>query len=175
MYLPSLGADCDFRVNPLYYVTFTTATLCASFILFRGFNTTDRVTNISLLCGFLVIFSGVYLLNLSRTDPDGRSMISDKLGDEDGVPTDGIAGLQTRRSLQSRRSLDPHRRSSSSIAYFGGPSDREGLMRTYDIETSAFGLTDLAEENDEADDLRSAQKVDESVRDALPVIPKHNA
>ncbi|GAB1217877.1 hypothetical protein ATERTT37_007120 [Aspergillus terreus] len=134
-------------VNPLYYVTFTTATLCASFILFKGFNTTDAVNTISLLCGFLVIFSGVYLLNLSRHDPDGRQMLNSKLDDE-GVPTDGIASFQTRRSMQSRRSNEPHRRSSSSIAYLNGHGDREGLMRAYDVETQAFGLSELTEESD---------------------------
>jgi hypothetical protein len=127
----------------LYYVTFTTATLCASFILFKGFNTTDPVNTISLLCGFLVIFSGVYLLNLSRTDPDAHELMNGKADDEDGVPTDGIASFSTRRSLQSRRSLDPHRRSSSSFAYLNGQSDREGLMRSFDAENGAFGLNDL--------------------------------
>lgn len=53
-------------VNPIYYVFFTTATITASAILFQGFNTTDGVNTISLLCGFLVIFMGVYLLNISR-------------------------------------------------------------------------------------------------------------
>ncbi|EFE30928.1 uncharacterized protein ARB_02121 [Trichophyton benhamiae CBS 112371] len=144
-------------VNPLYYVSFTTATLCASFVLFRGFNTTDKVATISLLCGFLVIFSGVYLLNLSRTDPDGRA--TGRPDDEDAVPTDGIAGIQTRRSLQARRSIDPHRRSSSSIAYFNGPSDREGLMRSYDLESgAAFGLEDLTEEPDDASDNHSPRQ-----------------
>ncbi|OAX82471.1 hypothetical protein ACJ72_03178 [Emergomyces africanus] len=154
-------------VNPLYYVTFTTATLCASFILFHGFNTTDRVNTISLLCGFLVIFSGVYLLNLSRTDPDGKSLagITDE---EDGVPTDGIASIQTRRSLQNRRSVDRHRRSSSSLNYYGGPSDREGLMRSYDVETGAFGLQDLTEESDHDDQEDSMQKRNGS---ALPSNP----
>ncbi|KAJ5682818.1 magnesium transporter NIPA5 [Penicillium macrosclerotiorum] len=128
-------------VNPLYYVTFTTATLCASFILFQGFNTTDAVNTISLLCGFLIIFTGVYLLNLSRHDPDGRSMVNSKL-DEEGVPTDGIAGYQTRRSMQSRRS-------SSSIAYINGHGDREGLIHSYDIENNqGINLDDLAEESD---------------------------
>ncbi|EAS32045.3 uncharacterized protein CIMG_03069 [Coccidioides immitis RS] len=134
-------------VNPLYYVTFTTATLCASFILFHGFNTTDSVNTISLLCGFLIIFAGVYLLNLSRTDPDGHTMLNGKTDEEGGVPTDGIASLQTRRSLQNRRSVD-HRRSSSSLTYFHGSSDREGLMRSYDVEAGAFGLTDLADSDD---------------------------
>ncbi|KAJ5578560.1 DUF803-domain-containing protein [Penicillium hispanicum] len=136
-------------VNPLYYVTFTTATICASFILFKGFNTTDAVSTISLLCGFLVIFTGVYLLNLSRHDPDGRNLVNSKIDDE-GVPTDGIAGYQTRRSMQSRRSTDPHRRSSSSIAYLNGHGDREGLIHSYDLENNqAIGLSDLVEDEGE--------------------------
>ncbi|KAJ5765000.1 hypothetical protein N7520_004559 [Penicillium odoratum] len=135
-------------VNPLYYVTFTTFTLCASFILFQGFNTTDAVNTISLLCGFLIIFTGVYLLNLSRHDPDGHALVNAKLDDE-GVPTDGIASFQTRRSMQSRRSTDPHRRSSSSI-FLNGHGDREGLIHSYDIENnSGIGLDDLAEDDGE--------------------------
>ncbi|KAJ5725259.1 magnesium transporter NIPA5 [Penicillium malachiteum] len=131
-------------VNPLYYVTFTTATLCASFILFQGFNTTDAVNTISLLCGFLIIFTGVYLLNLSRHDPDGRNLSNSKLDDE-GVPTDGIASFQTRRSMQSRRS-------SSSIAFLNGNGDREGLIHSYDIENHAgIGLEDLAEDSDDGE------------------------
>ncbi|KAL4766529.1 DUF803 domain membrane protein [Aspergillus foveolatus] len=133
-------------VNPLYYVTFTTATLCASFILFKGFNTTDAVNTISLLCGFLIIFSGVYLLNISRNDPDGHSMNAKY--DDEGVPTDGIAGFQTRRSMQARRSGEPHRRSSSSIAFLSGRGDREGLIRSYDVENQNFGLSELTEESD---------------------------
>src|SRR5436305_8262214 len=117
-------------VNPLYYVTFTTATLCASFILFRGFNTSDAVNTLSLLCGFLIIFTGVYLLNLSRSDPNGHKLLRGK--DSEGVPTDGIAGIQTRRSMQSRRSLDPHRLSTGSIGY--GRGDRDSLIHSYDEE-----------------------------------------
>ncbi|KAL1978242.1 hypothetical protein VTN31DRAFT_1101 [Thermomyces dupontii] len=141
----ALNAFSTNIVNPLYYVTFTTATLCASFILFKGFNTTDAVSTISLLCGFLVIFSGVYLLNLSRTDPDGRTTLATKDEDEDGIPTDGIASYSTRLSMQARRSQDPHRRSSSSIAFLNGHSDREGLMLSYDAE---IVLTELQEGDD---------------------------
>ena len=139
-------------VNPLYYVTFTTATLCASFILFKGFNTTDVVNTLSLLCGFLVIFTGVYLLNLSRADPNGHRLITGK-EDTDGIPTDGLAVLQTRRSMQARRSLDPHRRSSSITFSPGGirhsSRESEGLMHNYDVEHSAFGLADLVEDPEE--------------------------
>ena len=143
-------------VNPLYYVTFTTATLCASFILFRGFNTADAVNTISLLCGFLVIFTGVYLLNLSRGDPNGVRLLSSKMPDEDGIPTDPLAGLQTRRSMQARRSLDPHRRSSSLTFSMngginGGPRESEGLMHNYNVDQNAFGLTDLVEDPEDTD------------------------
>lgn len=123
-------------VNPLYYVTFTTATLCASFILYSGFNTTDPINTLSLLCGFLVTFTGVYLLNLSRSDPNGFKMISGRGGD-DSVGTDMISQIQTRMSMEARRSL-------------GHNGDREGLMRAYDEEEAAeFGLTDLAEDSDD--------------------------
>jgi hypothetical protein len=133
-------------VNPLYYVTFTTATLCASFILYGGFNTSDAVNTLSLLSGFLVIFTGVYLLNISRTDPDGFKAIN---GHEvDGIATDIISGIQTRRSMQARRSLEPHRMSVGSNGF--GRTDRDGLIRSYDEEENAgFGLTDLAEDSDE--------------------------
>ncbi|KAJ6782550.1 hypothetical protein PWT90_01378 [Aphanocladium album] len=130
-------------VNPLYYVTFTTATLCASFILFSGFNTTDPVNTVSLLCGFLIIFTGVYLLNLSRGDPNGQKLAG--AHGYDATPTDMVSSFQTRRSMQARRSGDPARHSIGSAH-----GDREGLIRAYDEEEAAgFGLTDLAEESEE--------------------------
>jgi magnesium transporter len=136
-------------VNPLYYVTFTTATLCASFILFKGFNTTDVVNTLSLLCGFLVIFTGVYLLNLSRRDPDGFQMMKGKYMEEEGIPTDPLASFSTRRSMQARRSLDPHRRSGSLTSALGhlrqASAEGHGLMHNYDVEHNAFGLEDLRE------------------------------
>lgn len=52
-------------VNPIYYVMFTTSTIFASFLLFRGFNTNGAAPAVSLLGGFVVIFMGVYLLNLN--------------------------------------------------------------------------------------------------------------
>ena len=140
---------CMHSVNPLYYVTFTTATLIASATLFAGFNTTSAVNTISLLCGFLVIFAGVYLLNLSRGDPHGRKLASTRAS-MDVSGTDMISSLQTRLSMQSRRSHDPHRRLSVSSLH----GDREGLIRAYDEEAQVFGLTDLDEESD--DDQRRA-------------------
>lgn len=154
-------------VNPLYYVTFTTATLCASFILFRGFNTSDAINTLSLLCGFLVIFAGVYLLNLSRGDPEGHRLLNGKISDDDGIPTDPFSSLSTRRSMTLRRSsLDPHRRSTSltfdphrrsgSLTFSPGGNrisshESAGLMRSYDVEQGAFGLSDLVEDPEDAE------------------------
>lgn len=143
---------------------FTTAVLCASFILFQGFNTTDTVNTVSLLCGFLIIFSGVYLLNLSKDDPNGHQLLAGKL--EDGVPTDGIAGIQTRLSMQSRRSMDPHRMSNGSIGLSPRTprGDREGLIHAFDVENGEeFGLSDLAEDSDgefEASRLNNVKPVE---------------
>lgn len=150
-------------VNPLYYVTFTTATLCASFILFRGFNTSDAVNTVSLLCGFLVIFAGVYLLNLSRGDPHGHRLLNGKVLNEDGIPTDALGALHTRRSMQSRRSSDPHRRSSSLTFSMGGgmngaPRENDGLIHSYDVEHGAFGLTDLVEDPEDEDGMGPTQR-----------------
>lgn len=132
-------------MNPLYYVTFATATLCASFILFSGFNTTDTINTLSLICGFLVTFAGVYLLNLSRSDPNGTHL-SGRPG-QDALGTDMISSLQTRISMEARRSFGPGRHSIGS-----NTADRQGLMRSYDEEEAGFGLDDLAEDSDEDDD-----------------------
>lgn len=135
-------------VNPLYYVTFTTATLCASFILFKGFNTTDAANTISLICGFLIIFTGVYLLNISRSDPDGRALLASK--SLDGIPMDNsVAALQTRRSMQLSRNSDGfgHRRSDSLRHHQARLTD--------DYGEDSFGLTTLDEDllsEDEGDE-----------------------
>ncbi|KAJ6528412.1 magnesium transporter NIPA-domain-containing protein [Mycena capillaripes] len=55
-------------INPMYYVGFCTATIVASLILFKGFNTTDASNTVSLLCGFIVTFLGVHILNLAMLE-----------------------------------------------------------------------------------------------------------
>jgi magnesium transporter len=140
-------------VNPLYYVTFTTATLIASFILFAGFNTTDAVNTLSLLCGFFVIFAGVYLLNLSRTDPNGVGMLAGQ-GGSDSIGTDMVSTMQTRMSMEARHSMGGTGRLSIGSNRGG---DREGLIRAYDEEEAAgFGLTDLTEDSEEENERPTA-------------------
>lgn len=86
------------------------------------------------------------MLNLSRGDPDGHKLLTGNI--EDGLPTDGLATLQTRRSMQARRSIEVHRASSGSAA-FGFQGDTEGLMHSYDMNNEGFGLTDLTGDSDE--------------------------
>jgi len=133
-------------VNPIYYVTFTTATLTASFILFKGFNTTDAVNTISLLSGFLVIFSGVYLLNFSRTDPHGFSVID---RDMEFPLENGIAAaIQGRRSLQGRRSNGDVRR--SSLMANSKRLQERSLLQAFDEDELELGLDRMSEEEDDS-------------------------
>ncbi|THV07411.1 DUF803-domain-containing protein [Dendrothele bispora CBS 962.96] len=98
-------------VNAMYYVGFSTATIVASLILFQGFNTTDTTNTVSLLCGFIVTFLGVHILNLSRlannpeedTLPNGQRLVGRLSVDgwlEAGAPrTPRSAGHGRRSSL----------------------------------------------------------------------------
>ena len=88
----SIVANFVSSVSPIYYVTFTTAVLAASFILFEGFNVTDDVKTASLLGGFLTIFTGVYLLNFNGSDvePVGSSL---------GYELTSVSSSRTRMSL----------------------------------------------------------------------------
>ena len=108
------------------------------------------MNTLSLLCGFLITFTGVYLLNLSRADPHGMRMLAGRSTDATG--TDMISSITTRLSMQARRSTDPR----SSISSRGA-TDRDGLMRAYDEEAAAgqFGITDLAEDSDEESPRRN--------------------
>ena len=79
-------------VNPLYYVCFSTATIVASLILFQGINTDNPVNTVSLLVGFIVIFIGMHLLELSR-----KPVVTGHNALEHGI-------LNPRLSLQAGRS-----------------------------------------------------------------------
>jgi len=153
-------------VNPIYYVTFTTATLVGSFILFRGFNTTNTVNTVSLLCGFLIIFTGVYLLNLSRNDPHGHNLLRGDAADgayDNGIPTDGLTGIQVRRSMQMRRSDTFSNRGSM------GRRDEStrGLLNRRDEENSV-GLRDLSEESASEDEMGRVRQHRRSRSAVLP-------
>ena len=99
-----------------------------------------------------MIFTGVYLLNLSRDDPDGHKLLNGHVSD--GVPTDGITGLQTRHSMQTRRSLDPGRTSTSSSGF--GRGERGTLMHSFEESGVGLGLADLTEDSDGERDMKKA-------------------
>lgn len=82
----------------MYYVGFSTATIVASLILFKGFNTTDATETLSLLSGFIVTFLGVHILNFSRkSEPPLKQSGRDAL--EGGL-------MNPRLSLQGGMSVD---------------------------------------------------------------------
>lgn len=121
-----------------------------SFVLFRGFNTQDPVNTLSLLCGFLIIFTGVYLLNLSRTDPNGTNVLRANGNDfiDDGIPTDGLSGLSARRSMQMRRSESFNVRSSLNSGRRTSAANQRLLARDEEV-----GLQDLTEDSDSEDEM----------------------
>jgi hypothetical protein len=55
-------------VTPIYYVFFTTATILASVIMFQGIYDATGPQIISVFCGFLTIFIGVFMLNAPKRD-----------------------------------------------------------------------------------------------------------
>ncbi|KAG8978743.1 hypothetical protein FRC05_010017 [Tulasnella sp. 425] len=93
-------------VNPLYYVGFTTCTIVASIILFQGFNTTDTANSVSLVTGFIIIFIGVHLLNISRK-PDVPPPPSPTSGEPHPLPHEhGFVNSRLSLSGGGRLSID---------------------------------------------------------------------
>jgi hypothetical protein len=61
-----------YSVNAMYYVGFTTCTLSASIIFYQGLNTSNWTSILSMICGFLLNFTGISLLTLSKTASSGE-------------------------------------------------------------------------------------------------------
>ncbi|QRW10572.1 Magnesium transporter NIPA [Ceratobasidium sp. AG-Ba] len=123
-------------VNPMYYVGFSTATILASALLFRGFNTTDPVNTVSLLAGFITTFLGVHLLNASRH--------AQTLGQPSrAIEEDDVAWANPPASAG------------------GGHARRSSSLYRFDPEVAAMGngggvpLEDVREESDEEGDERT--------------------
>lgn len=60
-------------------VFFTTATIAASVILFQGINDTSGTDLVSIFCGFITIFIGVFLLNAPKHHHAGHDAESFKI------------------------------------------------------------------------------------------------
>jgi drug/metabolite transporter (DMT)-like permease len=146
-------------VNPIYYVMFTTSTIFASFLLFRGFNTEGAGPAISLIGGFVVIFLGVYLLNLNRLiDPitqqsrvsfvtgeglAGTGRLSEHherlFGEGYHMRTGSGVGRNSLSYPPPRRTATPNRRDSTNSSVLFG----------YDENEETVGLTRLNEDGEE--------------------------
>lgn len=113
------------RVNPMYYVGFSTATIIASLILFRGFNTSDYVNIVSLIAGFIITFLGVHLLNLSRK-PEPRPS-----GESTHTLLEG--GLMNPR-VSGRLSTDSNWSTYGGPPWSAGHSRRSTLYRSQDAQ-----------------------------------------
>lgn len=141
-------------MNPLYYVCFSTATIVASLILFQGINTDDPVNTVSLLVGFIIIFIGMHLLELSR-----KPAVTGHNALEHGI-------LNPRLSLQGRTSIDGWPTSaavtSSPGLHFGHArrSSRTPIFDAFDDapdgSAHALGLQSLREDDAEDDELEAA-------------------
>ncbi|KAF5389676.1 hypothetical protein D9757_006045 [Collybiopsis confluens] len=142
-------------VNPMYYVGFSTATIVASLILFQGFNTTDTTNTVSLLCGFIVTFLGVHILNISRRskadDPsDAGISINPRLSLTGRLSIDGWHGIveggqgSPLRPTHGRRSSLYRSQTSTLFNAFDGPEDDRGQEHV--------GLHQLREEDEYGDE-----------------------
>ncbi|KAK1228943.1 hypothetical protein PQX77_008009 [Marasmius sp. AFHP31] len=125
-------------VNPMYYVGFSSATIVASLILFQGFNTDDTTNTVSLLCGFIVTFLGVHILNLSRKDQEAQAE----------AEAEAMPAHRRRVSLTGRLSIDgwhgivEHGPPSAGLGG-PGPGRRSSLYRAQtNTLFSAFGVDD---------------------------------
>ncbi|KAJ7150913.1 magnesium transporter NIPA-domain-containing protein [Mycena crocata] len=160
-------------VNPLYYVGFCSATIVASLILFQGFNTTDATNTVSLLCGFIVTFLGVHILNLSMLEESAAKA-------EDAAQLGGVT-LEGRLSLDGWHGI---RRDSMSMPSPRGHGRRSSLYRTqtstlfnaFDVEAAggeSVGLHRLREEDEEDWDEDADERTALRTPAGMPRSPIH--
>jgi hypothetical protein len=135
----------------MYYVGFCTATIVASLILFKGFNTTSATNTVSLLCGFIVTFMGVHVLNIAMLDEAEQALPPGGVALEGRLSIDGWHGIR-------RESFNGGRRSSYGMRtpLFGGFG---GEGETGD----SMALERLLEEDEDADE-RTAPSTNSSRR-----------
>ncbi|PWN43585.1 DUF803-domain-containing protein [Ceraceosorus guamensis] len=156
-------------VNPIYYVTFTTSTIFASFLLFNGFNTSGPASAVSLLGGFCVIFMGVYLLNLNRLVDPATQQPRMSLMTGEGVAGTGRLSEAHDRLLgnndwRGRSSMQyPPSRRGSYPAHTRRDSSGSVLFSAYDNEETV-GLTQLNESDEDADDSAGSHQPKHEMR-----------
>ncbi|KAF8920650.1 magnesium transporter NIPA-domain-containing protein [Mucidula mucida] len=159
-------------VNPMYYVGFSSATIVASLILFQGFNTTDATNTISLIAGFVVIFLGVHILNLSRDSNAALELngYTAPPAEDDFIPTH-----RTRGSLTGRLSIDEWH---GIVEAPETPRTANGGRRYHSTTlfdgTEHVGLSQLREEDEETEDDDDDDDDDERTHLHKPQMPASN-
>ncbi|KAJ7249447.1 magnesium transporter NIPA-domain-containing protein [Mycena rebaudengoi] len=117
-------------VNPL-------ATIVASLILFEGFDTTDATNTFSLVCGFIVTFLGVHVLNLSMLEES--AIQADDLETGGGVTLEGRLSIDGWHGIRRDPPLTPR----------SAHGRRSSLYRAQDHASGEnVGLSRLREEDD---------------------------
>ncbi len=119
-------------VNPMYYVGFSTATIVASMILFQGLNTSGGVMTVSLICGFIITFLGVHLLNISRI-PEPVHIQHRR---HSSALANGI--MNPRVSITGRVSLDGWSRTGTSNGHAGYDPDGAPYSATHGRHSSLY-------------------------------------
>ncbi|KAJ7290501.1 DUF803-domain-containing protein [Mycena rebaudengoi] len=141
-------------VNPVYYVCFCTATIVTSLILFKGFNTASTSNTVSLLCGFIVTFLGVHVLNLAMLDESeaaSRAASNVSLGGGLSPWTHGHARRNSSGSLNALRTplfgafaIEPEPGSAASVGFENVRLERlEEEEEEYGDETTALHVGGL--------------------------------
>jgi hypothetical protein len=143
---------------------FTASTIFASFLLFSGFNTAGAPA-VSLLGGFIVIFVGVYLLNLNRLiDPvTQQPRVSLVTGEglagtgrlsehhERLLNGDGYHSNHTRFSLNGRESMSQYPSGRRNNDHRRQGSNGSVLFSAYDHEEN-LGLNRMDDSDEEQDE-----------------------
>ncbi|KAI8591114.1 hypothetical protein HDU89_002843 [Geranomyces variabilis] len=119
------------RVTPIYYVFFSTATIIASVLLFRGFEQASGRDVVSMFCGFLTIFVGVFQLNSHRNSSPPA-----------GGTAAGGGGMDKFSSASRRNSL-------SAAGLATALVNEAHLLKTFDEESAP--LRDLSGDGDDSD------------------------
>lgn len=83
-------------VSPIYYVMFTSLTILASVIMFEDWARQTVEQMVSVLCGFITILAGTFLLHATKDHSDlAPGLIPNRIGNlskrpEDPIPSDEI-------------------------------------------------------------------------------------
>ena len=127
----------------MYYVGFSSSVIVASLILFQGFNTTDATNTISLVSGFIVIFIGVHILNLSRDHENMADMNGYGAAPEEDVFVPGHRGYTGRLSIDGWHGI---------VDNPPAPLNGRAYSTTLFDGTEHVGLSQLREEDETDED-----------------------